>query len=232
MSTPGFTADASLYRTSNHYRSSGSGSEAEPGARAVVAAYHPGPGTQRSCSDCLESCAKQNVICNAVAMTTIWFPPALAVAFTACATEAAACLGYCTVPVLGKCCPKVCGFPNPLEPGEGCCDEGETCVDRYDPNSRQGCCPSDQSVCAGKCCPAGHTCCGNTCCPGSYYCRDGVCSEFPGPLWPDDWKPQTPKKSLLGCRAGHEPCGGTCCPPGLQCCSVGGGVSCMTTCLH
>lgn len=235
MSIPAFTAQASLYRASNHYRSSGSISDGSTTTLSVRAAYSPGQETQRSCSSCLEGCAKANAICNVIALSTIWFPPAAAAAFAGCATSAAACVGWCVAPIVGSCCPKVCGVPNPFDPGVGCCDKNEACVDRYDPNSRHGCCPSDQSVCAGKCCPKGYSCCGDTCCPPNYFCRDGFCSEFPGPsLWPDDWKPpKLPERPLYYCKLGYEPCGGACCAPGLECCSVGGGrVACMTSCLH
>jgi hypothetical protein len=235
MNLPGFTAQVSLYRTSNRYRSCGSEGDGSPATQSIVAAYYPGQRTQERCSDCLEGCAKGSASCNALALATIWFPPAAAAAFAACATGAAICLGWCAAPFIGSCCPKVCGFPNPLEPGEGCCDENEQCVDRYDPNSRQGCCPSDQSVCSGKCCAKGDTCCGGSCCPSNFHCLDGFCSQYPArSLWPEDWKPpRPPDRPINYCRTGYEPCGGTCCPPGLQCCSVGGGrVACMTNCLH
>lgn len=243
MSMPAFTAQASLYRTSNRYRLSGTESGGSHSAQTVVAAYMPGPETQRTCNNCLQGCAESLAECSVIAMAPLAacvFPPACIGA----AAAAGALLGACNVASLAciarcqilRCCPKVCGTPNPFEPGQGCCDSNETCVDRYDPNSRGGCCPSDQAACAGKCCPRAHTCCGDTCCPPNYYCLSGgVCSQFPGPsLWPDDWQPpKRPKRPFDYCLAGHEPCGGTCCEPGLECCSVGGGkVACMTNCLH
>jgi hypothetical protein len=183
MNLPAFTAEASLYRTSNRYRSSGSEFDGSPTTKSVVAAYFPGPRTQGKCNQCIKDCAKANAACNFLALATIWYPPAAAAAFGACFQGALVCSGWCVAPVIGECCPKVCGFPNPLEPGEGCCDEDEHCVDRYDPNSRQGCCPSDQRVCGGKCCVKGDSCCGDTCCPSNFFCLDGFCSQFPGPLF-------------------------------------------------
>jgi len=230
MSIPEFTAEASLYRTTNRYRSSVSKIDGLPSAQSVVAAYFPGTATQAKCSECLAICAKVNVYCNVVAAFSIFFPPAAVAAFTACAAEAVLCAGGCAAPVIGSCCPKVCGFPNPLDPGEGCCDQNETCVDRYDPNSRQGCCPSDQSVCAGKCCSKGESCCGDTCCPPNYFCREGgFCSEFPSDF-PNTPPPPPP---INNCIFGGAPCGSECCPPGLKCCGVfNGQPDCKTSCLR
>ncbi len=231
MNIPEFTAEASLYRTSNSYRSSGSEFDGSPTTQSVVAAYFPGPGTRGKCNECLESCAKGSVTCNLLALGTIWYPPAAAAAFTACFTGAYVCSGLCLAPVIGKCCPKVCGFPNPFEPGEGCCDKDENCVDRYDPNSRQGCCPSDQRVCGGRCCAKGDSCCGDTCCPSNYFCRDGFCSQFPGPLFgPGKLKPKPPPYNPLTdlCPIGGVPCNGVCCPLGYECC---GSLGCRRDCV-
>jgi hypothetical protein len=106
-----------------------------------------------------------------------WFPPAAAI----CASGLATCEGIALTPgAPSKCCPKLCQLEPFDQPGGGCCDSDEHCVDIDDPNSRHGCCPSDQSVCAGKCCAQGESCCGDTCCPPNYFCRDGgFCSEFP-----------------------------------------------------
>ena len=246
MNIPEFTAQSSLYRTNNLYHhSAGSAYGDLRSGESIVPAYYPGTETQKSCNRCNEIALRNYGGCLAIGATAcglgcIASGPFYAACFAGCMGGVlAGCdlnllreAGTCS---LDDCCPKVCGVLNPLEPGVGCCDENESCVDRYDPNSRQGCCPSDQSVCGGKCCPKGHTCCGDTCCPPNHFCRDGFCSEFPGPsLWPDDWKPpKPPKRPINYCRIGYEPCGGTCCPPGLECCSVGGGrVACMTNCLH
>jgi hypothetical protein len=243
MNIPHFTAQASLYRTSNRYRSSVHDSGGSPSDRSVIAAYMPGQETQRACNNCLDGCAGSLAECSAIStapLAACVFPPACpaaaaaaGAALAACNLASLACIARCNIL---RCCPHACQTPNPFDPGAGCCDKGETCVDRYDPNSRQGCCPTDQAVCGGKCCARGFSCCGDTCCPPNYYClTGGVCSEFPGPsLWPDDWKPvKPPRRPINYCKIGYEPCGSTCCPPGLECCSVGGGkVACMTNCLH
>lgn len=200
MNIPEFTAEASLYRTSNCYRSSGSELGGSPYTQSVVAAYFPGDETQGKCSDCLEGCATTNASCNVIALATVWNPIAAAAAYAACATEAALCVGWCENPIWGKCCPKLCGVPNPFDPGSGCCDHGEACVDQNDPNSRNGCCPSDQRVCAGKCCPPNYHCCGDTCCPEGESCCGDMC-----------------------CPPKYYCCGDTCCPPNYYCRDDGSG---------
>ena len=56
MSIPNFTAQASLYRSSRHYR----GSAATPGGsrpgESVVLSYRPLPATQLDCYQCNGAC--------------------------------------------------------------------------------------------------------------------------------------------------------------------------------
>ena len=230
MNIPGYTAEASLYSTSGRYRASASDFGGSPSNEAIVPAYFPGPGTQAACNSCLEDCAKANVTCNAIASAELaicgWWNPVCAIAaaatFAGCFTQGLLCPAVCTLPgPWTSCCPKVCGFPNPFEPGEGCCDEGENCVDRFDPNARQGCCPSDQSVCGGRCCAKGATCCGNECCPAGWFCVDGFCSQFVsfGTGWPAPPPPITdPYEELRLCPLWWTPCGRGCCAPDRECC--------------
>jgi len=229
MNILGFTAQASLYRTSNSYRSSALDFGGLSPTQSVVLAYMPGSQTQAQCSTCLGSCAKNLAECSVIAgalLAPCVFPPACAFAAAAagaalvvCDVTSLACIADCT---WNDCCPKKCGTPNPFDPGAGCCDENEQCGDRYDANSRQGCCPSDQNVCGDKCCAKGESCCGDTCCPPNYFCRDGgFCSQFPSPLLPEH--PTTPPppprpRSTVKCRVGYKNCGNTCCPPELECC--------------
>jgi hypothetical protein len=216
MKFPGFTATASLYRTGRVYQGAAASAGTVLSGEPVVPAYYPGPGTQASCSNCLEGCATALAECSAAATALLagcLFPPACAAAAAAagaalgaCDTANLICTGRCEIL---RCCPKVCGFPNPLNPGEGCCDADEHCVDQSDPNARDGCCPSSQNVCGGKCCapgetvccgdaccPAGSTCCGSTCCPAGSSCVNGVCCPPP-----------------------YHVCGNTCCPPFNRCCN-------------
>jgi hypothetical protein len=260
---PLFTAEASLYRSRGNYSTTWSEGSGPTEANAIVPAYFPGSGTQHDCSICLGDVAKSLIICDAVPAVTAavvcaasgWFTfgiscaaagAALATALVACDAAALVATGVCAATT---CCPKLCGTPNPFDPGSGCCDADEACVDQNDPNSRNGCCPSNQSVCAGKCCPVGSSCCGDTCCPlpnhccGSTCCGPGVpccgdscCSLLPPP------GTHTPTPPPTSCSAGSSPCGfpdssgviRTCCPPGLQCCSYSAqfGPDCKTSCLH
>lgn len=242
MSVPEFTAEASLYRTSGRYRSSGSEGSVLWSGESIVPAYYPGTATQANCNRCLKTAQKNFGWCLGIGgagcgLGCIAAGPFYAACFASCmggvlATcdvnllrESAAC-------ALDDCCPKACGTPNPFDPGAGCCDKNEQCVDRYDPNSRGGCCPSDQIVCGGKCCAKGESCCGETCCPAGYFCRDGwICeSQFIG-SFPTTPPPPAP---VNNCIFGGVPCGSKCCPPGLECCGLfsNGQPDCKMSCLH
>jgi hypothetical protein len=233
MNIPAFTAEASLYMTSNRYLSSSSEYSGPLSSYSIVPAYMPGPATQRECSVCTGTCDKLAGLCGAgvaatvaaICVGTLGFGCAGAVAWGGailanCAYGYAGCIGLCNVPswvplVGGYCCPKICGLPNPLEgSGSGCCDLGEACVDQGDPNSRQGCCPSGQSVCGGKCCAIGEYCCGDTCC-GDPHCFNDVCGNTPP--FPDNPPPPPPNKCSIW---GGQLCGTKCCPIGTWCCGV------------
>ena len=254
MNVPGFTAHASLYRTNGRYRFSASQLSVSPNSEAIVPAYLPGPDTQARCRNCMEDCVTADAYCTASATALLAgcvFPPACPLAaaaagkaLIACQAAFLSCSAICSLPrpelfgskLLGEspCCPKVCGFTHPLAMGEGCCDEGEHCVDRFDPNARLGCCPRDQSVCGGKCCAKGDTCCGNECCPPGWFCSDGICSKsvpFPGGTPPKLQKP-SPGSGLFDCFPGWTHCKDKCCRPGLHCCvKAGGGTACQADCL-
>ncbi len=144
MNMPAFTAQASLYRTSTRYRSSGSEFDNSPSAQSVIAAYNPGPQTKHDCNVCETTCLKTYAGCNVLAAVPAvgacviggWFTFGLSCAAGAAVTGAALaacdgglalCLAACYAPWVGSCCPKPCSFPEPG--GQGCCDEGEACVD-------------------------------------------------------------------------------------------------------
>lgn len=258
MNIPGFNAEASIYRTSGRYRSSGLGGGDASAGGAIFPAYYPGADTQARCNNCMTGCVEKFEYCLAVgaggcAFGCIATGPLYPACYAACMGGV---LGSCDAGLLGcefltcaaprpelfgweplgesPCCPKVCGFLNPLVPGEGCCDKGEHCVDRFDPNARQGCCPSDQSVCGGKCCAKGDRCCGNECCPAGWFCDNGFCTQsmpFLGGPPPKPLKP-SPGSGLFDCARGWTHCKDKCCPPGLHCCvQVGGTTSCQADCL-
>lgn len=260
MNIPSFTAQASLYRTSNRYRSSGGDFGCSIAVESVVApyipelspmdtvvlAYFPGPGTRHDCNDCLGGVAKALIICGgtaaisaaAVCATTGWFTFGLSCAGAAAAYGAAligcnaAALVATGICAATTCCPKLCGVPNPFDPGSGCCDSDETCVDQNDPNSRHGCCPVGRD-CGSVCCAPGEKCCGEICCPLNYYCVDNrTCSEYPGTF--ANTYPPTPPDNGCYFFAGGSPCGSKCCYGGLQCCGVyeNGQPICKKSCVH
>jgi len=252
MNIPQFTAQSSLYRTSNRYRSSIADFGSSIMDQSIVPSYIPGAMTRSKCSGCTEGCAITWDIClakTAVEVTeacwaSLGFGCGAAIALGyiqtgACYESYAACMGICNIP--GNpvwrnvpCCPKVCRwFEDPFTPGAGCCDYGEGCVAEDDPNSRQGCCPSDQRVCGGNCCAKGESCCGDTCCPPGYYCLDGnFCSEYPATI--PFGNPPPPPPPVNNCAFGGAPCGPTCCPPGLQCCGYTAqfGADCRKSCFR
>jgi hypothetical protein len=183
MNLPSLTAEASVYRSSIRYLIGYSTVETPP--REFVPAYMPGTATMQSCNDCLQDCVNDNLICQglAVAGTAICCAATVGLFCGGCVAAGAAASGLCDTTMLGcmakcdisPCCPKLCGFPDPLNPGSGCCDSGESCVNQNDPNAREGCCPVGQAVCDGSCCAPGATCCGNSCCPQGSVCMQGVC---------------------------------------------------------
>ena len=252
MNLPGFTAEASHYRSRRSY----SGRAGSATREGLMLAYRPGSKTQAECQKCLDGCTSSAEICAADAweiMLGCLFPPDCAIAaaatgeaLTACYTSSLVCKAGCEVT---DCCPKLCGFPNPLDPGSGCCDNGEHCVDGNQPNARDGCCPSSQSTCGGFCCPPGDTCCGDKCCPEGFNCTDGVCcgpydhvcggqccppfnkccngkcckaNEQCNPATGGCWSPPGDHQRYKMCRAGWEFCPNVgCCAPGTTCCEGG-----------
>jgi hypothetical protein len=235
MKMPGFTADASLYGTSGRYRVSASEFGALQSWQSIVPAYRPSTETMKQCTKCQTACGVSLAFCEAGAVPACVTPITCAAALGVCSLEYLGCLVKCTLPVVGDCCPKPCRFPDPLNPGIGCCDEGENCVDESDPNSRSGCCPSDQNVCGGKCCSKGDTCCGSECCPPGWFCSDGVCSQsvpFPGGTPPEPPKPSPGSGVFDVCPPMWTHCKDKCCRPGLECCiKAGGATTCQTRCV-
>ena len=249
MNMPAFSAQASLYRTSNHYRSSVADVGGLATDQSVVAAYIPGPDTQQRCSDCLHPYKVLRNICLAktafmvveACVGSLGFGCGGAIAWGY--QEVAACeegylIGYgvCHIPgglgeVSGPCCPKVCGVTTPLSAGSGCCDHGETCKGLgMRENTRDGCCPVGRD-CGSVCCAPGEKCCGEICCPSNYFCLDNhTCSDagsFP------NTPPPPPPGSACYLFEGGSPCGSKCCYGGLQCCGVAknGHPICQTSCV-
>jgi hypothetical protein len=249
MAAPAFTAQASLYRTRNHYRRATFDGEPAPANRPVSAAYIPGSQTMEACEDCLHNYVVLRDIClvkTAVMVAegcigSLGFGCGAAIALgyqqaAACEEGYAIGFGLCHIPgapsrYTGKCCPKVCGAPTQLSAGSGCCDLGETCkgLGMRD-NTRDGCCPVGRD-CGEVCCAPGEKCCGEICCPANYYCLDSrTCSENPG-TFANTTPPPLPQSD---CEffAGGSRCGNKCCYGGMQCCGVekDGQPICKTSC--
>lgn len=223
MKLPKFTAEASLYRAGGCYRVSCGGFAQGGLAQHVVLSLSTAD--EALCSNCLQKCAENLGICVGIATATAPFCiPCAGVALAECNTQSAFCVGYCNLPGQ-SCCPEFC------YPGK-CCGRGETCVDNGDPNSRYGCCPSDQIVCGGNCCPQRSTCCGGDCCPAGYFCVNGFCSQ--SVPFPSEPPPPPFNQGPILCEfAGLRPCQTSassfvCCRPGLECCGARG---CKTTCV-
>jgi hypothetical protein len=245
MNIPAFTAQASLYRTSNRYHSSVAEFHGSISGQSVVAAYIPGPETQNRCSGCTDICVATRNICLAKVAAgvveecwgTLGLGCAVAIGWGViqtggCYAHYAECFGICQIPSADElgwkspCCPKVCGIHIPGLAGSGCCDHGEACLGSDHPNTRDGCCPVGQ-YCNGNCCAAGESCCGATCCPAGFSCIGGLCTTG----FPNTPPPPPPDNN---CIFGGAPCGLKCCPPGLECCSYSPqfGADCRTSCLH
>jgi hypothetical protein len=207
MVMPGFSAEASVYRTRQHYNASSIGSEGLSSSESIVPAYYPGPAAQAACNKCLVSAVEDYFNC----IATQGFPFSL----IHCTLKSWWDGGSC---IVDDCCPKRCGPPDFFNlAGSGCCDANETCVAKNDPNSRHGCCPSGQSVCGGKCCPTGGPCCGDECgCTGGTVCTEGACTF---PSFGSGGPPPPPPLTQHGtfCFFG-KPCYDQCCPPDKKCC--------------
>jgi hypothetical protein len=240
MNLPTFSAQASLYRATNRYRSPVAGFGGVATDRSVVAAYMPGPQTQQRCSDCLHPYRVARDICRAktawmvgsycglTGIFTLGTGCAAAIALGAqqiagCEEGYAVGFGICHIPggagdFSGRCCPKVCGVHTPGVPGSGCCDHGETCQGiGMRENTREGCCPVGRD-CGSVCCAPGEKCCGEVCCPSTHYCLNNTCSEHPGTF--PNTPPPAPRESPCYFFAGGSPCGSKCCYGGMQCCGV------------
>jgi hypothetical protein len=200
----------------------------------IVPAYHirfGGPASA-ACATCTNDAAETLAECLASAATLVglscFFPPACPIAAAAggaavglCETQFGYRMAKCE---LTPCCPKRCGPSNLFDPGSGCCDDGEQCVDQSDPNAREGCCPVGRSVCSGNCCRDGETCVQGVCCPpGARSVCNGVCCSGDCDRVGNCCNPP----SQL-CRDGTccAPFGQTCHPTLGTCCSVICGPSC------
>ena len=243
MNIPGLTAEYSLYRSRNSYRTATTESSISQPTDSIVPALNAAGWA--ACDDCEKSCGENYSWCMAAALLTSWIPLIGGGLGISCVFGSWYCLARCHAEG-HACCPKDCG--------SYCCSYGEQC------SHLSGCCPGDQIVCGGRCCApgdsccgdrccnAGQTCCGETCCAPGQTCCGGVCCSgnccgdtccgvgvpccgdkccgfSPGP---------PPPPPVNNCIFGGAPCGPKCCPPGLQCCSYTAqfGAECKTSCIN
>lgn len=201
--------------------------EPHPGHEAVRPFFSISSGQQQACNDCTDNCEEQWGICQGLdaggtVAACLLCPPCCPVAVGVgagasgiCDGDLATCVGLCIVPG-HACCPVFCSFS--LNPSEGCCDSGETCVQQNDPEARDGCCPNART-CSGRCCPPGDTCCGGDCCP-SGQCQPGNVCCPPGQRICNGTCCANGVCDSTGncCPSPSHICGGACCPPFNTCC--------------
>ena len=63
MKMPGFTAEASTYRTGRHYIGRPSNAAGSSSREGVMPAYRPGSETRSRCQSCLDGCTSSDEVC-------------------------------------------------------------------------------------------------------------------------------------------------------------------------
>ncbi len=107
-------------------------------------------------------------------------------------------------------------------------------VAQYCPGGRDcgsNCCAQGEYCCGDTCCPQDHKCCGDgTCCPPDLFCLEGGGCGYPR----FDTHPPPPPSPVNNCIFGGEPCGPKCCFGDTHCCgySVEFGADCRRSCVH
>lgn len=237
MTMPGFTAEASVYKTSQYYRMGGTSDALASGLGIVP---------QQPDDSCI---GDPECICRHLTPgAREWCPPGAHLGQCCLVSDGPCCSG--------KCCPK--GWYCADGDSGLCCQQGEhPCGNR--------CCPRDQPCCGGKCCPSGQYCADGDsalcckpgevvsnghCCPPGYdwilgkcylrcgriYCPEGSYCSNPGTntCCPNGW---SGCGAVACCPPGERCCGGKCCPQGQVCgswehslCCPSGEVGCDTIC--
>lgn len=205
MNMPGFSADSSLYKTTNLYCKIGNFGRAKEAVNPMFSLkefveispdyFRFGPAVQRElnayvskracCQNCMnfpcadEQCRRQ----------------LLSYCSTKCKAQD---IGGCGCPPDRAACEGLCCRAGEVCTLDGCADPASVCLNRRcGPEERctpAGCCKLDNVFCKDRCCPSGWTCSSEGCCP------PGVCCE------------STP------CAAGKFCCGGqVCCQNGAEC---------------
>jgi hypothetical protein len=205
MNLPGFSADTSLYKTSNHYSMIANFGRASESINPVLSLKEFVEISPHYLSFGPIVAIEQNsyVTARACCRNCMNFP---------CADEQCRrqrlfhCTSKCKADVIGGCgcptgravCEGVCCRPGEVCTLDGCTDPAYACMNRRcGPGERctpAGCCALGNAFCKDRCCPSGWTCSSEGCCP------PGVCCE------------STP------CSPGKFCCGGeVCCQNGAEC---------------
>jgi hypothetical protein len=239
MRTPGFDAEASVYRTSNTYR----------GAYAILAGNVPANKHSEIVGAPLPLTLSSDI--QPVSIFALGFPDGFLMSASAAtlarSTTAAAravnCDDFCTIayafcPVQRQNCINICNSqcaPNGLEPcvvgsglcpvtrckcGDKCCKLGDVCCGRMDPVGSPGkCCPEDR-CCVSLNHPDGECCSPDVRCTA----RDGCCraGRIPCGRVGDVFRECCPwgkicRNGQCVCPTGQTPCGEGCCAPGEFC---------------
>jgi hypothetical protein len=157
MSTPGFTAEHSLYRTCRNYCTFGTHPQANGMTLQLLPSQIPPP---------IHPCGLL-VPCYVSGTTVFCCPPGQSCCdpdTNTCCLPGQCCNGECCSPGHACCNGECCGLP-----GWSCCN-GE-------------CCPPGQ-CCNGICCPNG-VCCNGVCCSGNQACFNGCCASYTVGLTPN-----------------------------------------------
>jgi hypothetical protein len=243
MNIPQFTAQTSLYRTSNRYRSSALDFGGSSPNQAVVPAQGCMPMAFMGAG--VESYQGQRELklyfflpprCNDV-VNIMWATPGESwqqLEFEPFNDDFGSCIPYngnCTYSI-GRRINANLGKPY-LFAIQSCRTRflsSSVCgpwsaVAHYLPSGPDTC-QDGHEYCGGNCCAAGESCCGDTCCPAGYSCIGGVCTTgFP--------KTPPPPPPPNNCIFGGAPCGPKCCQPGLECCNYSPefGADCRKVCV-
>ena len=213
MRMPGFTADATLYRSPRHYCTAASA----VAGREVLALQLVGPSVARCATRCASFCQRQ---CAAHPQTCN---------FDSCFEECidvSCCEEHCQpCKLFGGECQQFCVDDDCSQGMRPCtCPSGQACTG-------DGCCPDTQKCGAAEqfCCTGTEVCadqrcctpCGTDCCDRGMLCKNGQCCTVHGNYCCT--RVEIPYNQ--GCCPVQQYCGpDVCCPPGKVC--LGTGVCC------
>jgi hypothetical protein len=203
MSTPGFTAERSLYRTDRYYRTAGSYNQAERAKLSELTSPFPPPDLQHLVYSAL--------LPMGMSVEPVFTNPCPPIGCATCHAEGLKCC-YIVSATTG------CYFRE-------CCPENYTCCKTIDATKNEdyhGCfdlqtdqkncgacyhaCNSGELCCKGSCIKPGSSACGcpPTPCPTGEICCDGTCID----LMKD---PYNCGGCGTRCPVGHTCCNGRCC---------------------